>query len=168
MELVERDVKQFADEQISKIPARLTVYRDNELNDEEMDMLIHYLDKLAIHSKYDPDLDNAKDRGEVRTLSYMAVKKYMLFAANDGLPIRLIQNAKELKTELECLSVIQMYELVYYLYKKGKYDKEALKKLYKYVYRLSQREKKINPDWGEFVDCMDKLYMDNITKNYCI
>ena len=84
----------------------------------------------------------------------------MFFAANDALPIRLIQDAKILKTELDHMSVVQMYELLYYLYKREKYDKEPLKKIYKYMYRLSQKDKSINHDWGDFITKMDKLYMN--------
>ena len=54
--------------------------------------------RLKVHSGYDAVADNAKDRGEIRSLSYMAVKQYLYFAATDALPIRLIKNAEELQT----------------------------------------------------------------------
>lgn len=50
--------------------------------------------KLAVFSEYIPERDNSKDRGEIRSLSYMAVKNYLYFAANDNLPIQLICNAE--------------------------------------------------------------------------
>lgn len=37
-------------------------------------MMNYYIAKIAVHSMYDPSKDNAKDRGEVKSLSYMAVK----------------------------------------------------------------------------------------------
>ncbi len=76
----------------------MTVY---ELNDEEMDMLLHYLDKLAIHSKYDPDLDIAKDRGEVRTLSYGRKQlPYKVFRGN-GCPFPFLFFVKENNRETD-------------------------------------------------------------------
>ncbi|MEG0227599.1 MAG: hypothetical protein RR683_02680 [Lachnospiraceae bacterium] len=53
-------------------------------------------------------------------------------------------------------------ELICYLYKTGKYDNKALRVLYKYQYYLTPRDKKNNPEWGFFVEQMDKLYNENI------
>ena len=51
-----------------------------------------------------------------------------------------------------------MYELIYYLYKSGKYDNKALRILYKYQYYLTAGDKKSNPEWGTFIEEMDALY----------
>lgn len=51
-----------------------------------------------------------------------------------------------------------MYELIYYLYKTGRYDNKALRILYKYQYYLTAGDKRINPEWGCFVEQMDLLY----------
>ena len=116
------------------------------------------MNKIAVHSMYNPAKDNAKDRGEVRTLSFMAVKQFMFFAANDSLPVRLIKDAAKLETGLDDMQIVQMYELIYYLYKKNKYDKKALRILYKYQYYLTNGDKRVNPEWGSFIEQMDALY----------
>lgn len=118
----------------------------------------YYVSKLAVHSQYDPLRDNAKDRGEVRSLSFMAVKQYLFFAANDALPVRLIKDADKLNTGLDDMGIVQMYELIYYLYKTGKYENKQLRLLYKYQYYLSSNDKRMNPEWGVFVEQMDLLY----------
>ena len=142
----------------------LKIYRDKELSDTEVALMNCYISKLAIHSQYDPTRDNAKDRGEVKSLSFMAVKQFLFFAANDALPVRLIKEADKLDTGLDNLGIVQMYELIYYLCKTGKYDNKRLRILYKYQYYLSQADKKTNPDWGTFMEQMDKLYEDNHEK----
>ena len=157
-ELVEERVRAYAEEQIMENPSKLKVHYDLELNENEKALMNYYIAKIAIHSQYDPVRNNAKDRGEVRSLSFMAVKKYLFFAANDALPVRLIKDAEKLGTDLEDMGVVQMYELIYYLYKTGKYDNKQLRILYKYQYYLSPNDKRINPEWGTFIEEMNQLY----------
>ena len=88
----------------------------------------------------------------------MAVKQFLYFAANDALPVRLIKDAAKLLTGLDDMQIVQMYELIYYLYKTGRYDNKALRILYKYQYYLTAWDKRINPEWGCFVEQMDLLY----------
>ena len=61
-------------------------------------------------------------------------------------------------TRLEEMGLIQMYELIYYLHKTGKYNSKELRTLYKYQYYLTGREKQQNPEWGVFIQKMDELY----------
>lgn len=157
-ELVADSVKNYADEQTNSNPPRLKIHYDSELNSKEEAMRNTYMNKMAVHSLYNPAIDNAKDRGEVRSLSFMAVKQFLLFAANDSLPVRLIKDAAKLKTGLDNMQVVQMYELIYYLYKTDRYDRKALRILYKYQYYLTPGEKNTNPDWKGFVEQMDVLY----------
>lgn len=117
-ELVSDRIKQYTDEQTSSDPPRLKIYYDSELNSVEAVLQNTYMNRIAVHSLYNPTRDNAKDRGEVRTLSFIAVKKFLLFAANDSLPVRLIRHAAELGTGLDDMQIVQMYELIYYLYKR--------------------------------------------------
>lgn len=159
-ELVAEKIKTYADEQSNANPPKLKIHYDSELNDNEKALLNYYIAKIAVHSQYDPHRNNAKDRGEVKSLSFMAVKGYLFFAANDSLPIRLIKDADKLDTGLDELGIVQMYELIYYLYKKGRYNNDRLRALYKYQYYLSTEDKKHNPGWGEFIEQMDKLYDD--------
>ena len=157
-ELVSIPVKDCVDEYTKMDPPLLRIYHDNDLSDSEKVMMNTYIRRLALHSQYDPELDNAKDRGEVRSLSYMAVRGFLYFSARDSLPIRLIKEAKTLNTGLDRLGVIQVYELIYYLYRTGKYDNKSLRALYKYLYHLTKNEKRTNPEWGVFVQEMDALY----------
>ena len=157
-ELVADSVKNFADEQKDENPPKLTIHYDSELSNAEEALRNTYISKIAVHSLYNPTRDNAKDRGEVRSLSFMAVKQFLFFAANDALPVRLIKDAAKLGTGLDDMQVVQMYELIYYLYKTDRYDKKALRILYKYQYYLTSGDKKSNPEWGSFIEQMDLLY----------
>ena len=157
-ELVADSVKKYADEQTSCIPSKLRIHYDSELSSSEEALRNTYINKIAVHSLYNPTRDNAKDRGEVRSLSFMAVKQFLYFAANDALPVRLIKDAAKLLTGLDDMQIVQMYELIYYLYKTGRYDNKALRILYKYQYYLTAGDKRINPEWGCFVEQMDLLY----------
>lgn len=157
-ELVADSVKEYADEQTSCIPSKLRIHYDSELSGLEEALRNTYINKIAVHSLYNPTRDNAKDRGEVRSLSFMAVKRFLYFAANDALPVRLIKDAAKLLTGLDDMQIVQMYELIYYLYKTGRYDNKALRILYKYQYYLTAGDKRINPEWGCFVEQMDLLY----------
>lgn len=160
-ELVEERVRTYVNEQSDSNPQRIKMYYDSELNSKEMALLNYYIAKIAVHSQYDPYRDNAKDRGEVKSLSFMAVKQFLYFAANDALPIRLIRDAVKLNTGLDNMGIVQMYELIYYLYKTGRYNNKALRGLYKYQYYLSPGDKRENHEWGVFVEQMDKLYETN-------
>lgn len=157
-ELVAEDIRSFADEKRMDKPSKLRVYFDTELNAQEKALMQTYIYNLAPYSKYIPERNNADDRGEVRSISYMAVKKFLYFAANDNLPYQLICNAECLHTGLDEMGLLQMYEMIFYLYREGKYDSKGLRLLYKYQYFLTRREKAQNPEWGMFVEGMKKLY----------
>ena len=157
-EFVADSVKEYADEQTSCIPSKLRIHYDSELSGLEEALRNTYINKIAVHSLYNPTRDNAKDRGEVRSLSFMAVKQFLYFEPNDELAIRLIKDAAKLLTGLDDMQIVQMYELIYYLYKTGRYDNKALRILYKYQYYLTAGDKRINPEWGCFVEQMDLLY----------
>lgn len=157
-ELVADRVRQYADEQTGRTPPGLTIHYDSELSSSEEALRNTYMNKIAVHSLYNPTRDNAKDRGEVRSLSFMAVKQFLYFAANDALPVRLIKDAARLGTGLDDMQIVQMYELIYYLYKTCRYDNKALRILYKYQYYLTPRDKRTNPEWGCFTEQIDLLY----------
>ena len=157
-ELAAGAVKTFADEKKEEIPAGLRVFKDSELTDREKNLFEMQIDKIAPFSGYIPERDNAKDRGEIRSLAYMAVKRYLYFAANDRLPMQLIYKAEEMETGLEDIRLLQSYEILYYLYKTGRYNNKGIRMLYKYQYYLTGQEKKQNPDWSSFITAMDDLY----------
>lgn len=157
-ELVEAVTDFFAKEKETE--HRLQIHSNSSLSSEEEGCFNFYVQKLAQFSEYSPERDNSKDRGEILSLSYMATKNYLYFAANDDLPRRLIENAEELDTGLEDMEFLHSYDVIYYLTKAGKYDRKGLRILYKYLYYLTDREKKTNPSWEEFIQQMDSLYQD--------
>lgn len=157
-ELVEVRVKSYAAAKSSESPTKLRVYMDDELSETEKSLMQTYIRKMAAYSKYIPERDNPKDRGEVKSLSYMAVKGFLYFAANDNLPMLLIRKAEELGTGLDDMGLLEMYDVIYYLYQTGKYDNKGLRMLYKYQYHLTKQEKNQNPEWGEFIEKMNLLY----------
>ena len=80
---------------MAESPSRLRIYRDYELTTVEKTLLDYQIQKIAPYSGYIPERDNAKDRGEIRSLAYMAVKNYLYFAANDNLAMQLINKSEE-------------------------------------------------------------------------
>lgn len=157
-ELVGDICKEYVNLKKEAKPSRLRVFFDSELSDKENALMISCLNKIAEHSCYDPIVNNSHDRGEVKSLAFMRAKNFLFFASNDNMPIRLIEEAEKLGTGLEEQGIIKMYEIIYYLYNTQKYNNEKLKALYKYQYRLTQKEKCDNPDWGVFIESMDSLY----------
>ena len=139
-------------------PPQLHVHRDSSLSPVEQALRDSIEAKIYPLTKYDPLLDNKDDRGEVKSLAYIAVKGLLYFAANDSNAILLIEKAENWKTGLDNVRAIQMYELIFYLYKTNSSDKKSLRMLYKYQYHLTKNEKDTNPEWGEFIETMELLY----------
>lgn len=137
---------------------KLTEHHTSTLSPTEMGCFNSYVQKLAPFSEYLPERDNKKDRGEILSLSYMATKNYLFFAANDDLPRRLIEEAEKMNTGLDDMEFLHSYDVIYYLVQFGKYDKKELRKLYKYLYYMTDHEKRTNPSWDEFIQQMDVLY----------
>lgn len=155
-ELVAGNVKEYAQQKIS---TKLQLFLDNQLNANENVLYESYIRKLALNSEYIPERDNKEDRGEVKSLSYMAVKGFLYFASRDNLPVKLIEQAKAFETGLDYMSILHTYDVIFYLLKKG-YDRCGLRTLYKYLYYLTDDEKKRNPSWETFVDSMERTYHD--------
>lgn len=157
-EFVSIDVKKYVDSICNDTPPKLKIYTDDMLVGLENVLFQTHINNLSKHSKYVPSRDNSNDRGEIRTLSFMATKGFLYFAANDSLAIRLIERAESLHSGLDDMSVLKPYEIIYYLYTTGKYNNKGLRALYKYLYNLKESEKKRNPEWNVFKMKMDKLY----------
>lgn len=163
-ELVEQKTKNYADEKINQSPSKLQVHYDNVLTNTEQAMYQTHLVKLSQYSKYIPTQDNKDDRGEIKSLSYMQVKGFLYFASNDNLPSTLIDDAANVQSGLDHMSLLHYYDLIYFLYKKG-YDAKPLRATYKYLYYLTKTEQRMNPAWGDFVAEMDQLYKDIMWNN---
>lgn len=157
-EFVIDSVKKYVDEKVNFTPPRLIVHKDSSLTSEERILRDTIEDLLSPLTNYSPLIENKVDRGEVKSLSYMAVKGLLYFAAHDSQALQLIEKSEEWATGLDSVQAIKMYELIYFLLKTGRSAKDSLKYLYKYQYYFTKREKSYNYEWGVFVVEMDKLY----------
>lgn len=157
-ELVGISSQSFVDEKRESNPFKMVFHSDSSLTEVESNLRDTIESKISSHTKYDPILNNKDDRGEVKSLSYIAVKGLLYFAANDHNAIQLIEKSEEWSTGLDNVQAIKMYELIYFLQRSGLADKTGMKMFYKYQYYLTEREKSKNPSWGNFTIGMDKLY----------
>jgi hypothetical protein len=157
-ELISPPVQVYVQAMISNIPPRLVIHKDSTLTAEEKVIRDTIEEKISPLTKYSPLINNKEDRGEVKSLAYIAVKGLLYFAAHDSIAIQLIEKAEKWSTGLDNVHAIKMYELLFYLYKTGFGDNKSLKMLYKYQYYLTSKEKDMNPQWGQFTDAMEALY----------
>jgi hypothetical protein len=157
-ELIDRHLVEFISAQESATPPRLVILRDSSLSEIEKALRDEIENRIHPLTKYDPALDNKDDRGEVKTLSYMAAKGLLHFATHDAQSLQLIEKAEDWNTGLDGIQAVRAYELIYYLCKKGNADRRSLRLLYKYQYHLTDKEKRDNPEWGEFYIAMESLY----------
>lgn len=152
------DAKNYLDERINAKENPLLVYYDSLLSSEESVLRNTIEERISIFTKYSPALDNKEDRGEVKSLSYIAIKNLPYFVANDALAIQLVEKAKPWNTNLDNIQVVKMYELMYYLYLSTKTDKKGLRMIYRYLFYLTGKEKETNPSWSDFLDLMNSCY----------
>lgn len=161
-ELILSSIQEYIQDLLDKNPPGIIIHKDSSLNEVEKVLRDSIEAKIYPHTNYEPMIDNKDDRGEVKSLAYIAVKELLYFAAHDNNALQLIEKAEEWSTGLDNVQAIQMYEVIYYLYSKGLGNSKSLRFLYKYQYYLTAREKTINPEWGEFTSKMHKLYSDYI------
>jgi hypothetical protein len=157
-ELVGISSQTYIDSKMASTPPEITIHKDSSLTGVELVLRETIESKIAPKTKYDPILDNKDDRGEVKSLSYIAVKELLYFAAHDNNAIQLIEKSEQWSTGLDNVRAIKIYELIFYLYKNSFGNKDALRMLYKYQYYLTAFEKKTNPEWGVFIATMEELY----------
>jgi hypothetical protein len=157
-ELVNTSLREYVELLKSENPPRIIIHEDASLNGVEKILRDSIEEKIYPHTNYDPKINNKDDRGEVKSLSYIAVKGFLYFAAHDNNAIQLIEKAEQWSTGLDNVKAIQMYELIFYLYNKNQGDKDSLRMLYKYQYYLTDHEKRTNLEWSEFIRIMNTLY----------
>lgn len=116
-ELVSVHERSFIQEMLSKPTPKIIIHKDSLLDPHEHVLRNTIEQKISQYTKYDPCIDNANDKGEVKTLSYIAVKNLPYFATNDTNTVLLIEQAESLSTGLDDVQVIKMYELIYLLYR---------------------------------------------------
>ncbi len=157
-EILTDNLKEYFDEMINAKQQKLRLHRDSELTAEEAALRNSIEERISVFTKYSPALDNKEDRGEVKTLAYIAVKNMTYFVANDLLAIQLVENAELWETNLDYIQIVKMYELIYYLYNKTNANKKGFRMIYKYLFYLTRKEKAMNPAWAEFVSKMNSYY----------
>ena len=140
-ELVGISPQKFVDGKRDKEPPEIIIHLDASLSEVKRVLRDTIASKIAPLTKYDPILNNKDDRGEVKSLSYIAVKGLIYFAANNNNAIQLIEKSHKWSTGLDNVQAIKMYKLIYYLFRHDLVDKTALKMLYKYQYFLTSRRK---------------------------
>lgn len=159
-ELVGMELRNYVENLRQENPPKIIIHFDSELTEIERLLRDTVESRIYPYTNYDPQIDNKDDRGEVKSLSYIAVKGLLYFAAHDNNALQLIEKAEEWSTGLDNVKAIHMFELIYYLYLKNKEDKKSLRMLYKYQYYLTEHEKRTNPEWGDFISQMNALYQD--------
>jgi hypothetical protein len=156
-EIVSFPLRNYVDQQIIQTNQRIKILSDDIFNEFEEILRSSIERRIAYHTAYEPTLDNADDRGEVKSLAHIATRGLLYFCSHDSNALRLIEQAETLDTNLEYVSAIRTFEVIYYLQKTG-YESKQLRALYKYLYYLKPSEKNTNPGWGDFITVMDRLY----------
>lgn len=157
-ELIQSSSQSYVSGLLSEVPPRVILHKDSDLTAVEEGLRNLIESTIYPFTNYDPIINNKADRGEVKSLSYIATKGLLYFAAHDYNALQLVEKAEEWSTGLDNVQTIQMYELIYYLYTKGLGDNKSLRFLYKYQYYLTKSEKETNLEWGKFIDQMNILY----------
>jgi|LSQX01.3.fsa_nt_gb hypothetical protein len=107
-ELVMPSVQSYVQSMLDASPARLIIHRDACLTAKERMLRDSIEARVFPLTKYDPMIDNKDDRGEVKSLAYIAVKGLPYFAAHDTNVILLIEKAEAWSTGLDNIQVIKM------------------------------------------------------------
>lgn len=157
-ELSSPAVQSFAYAMLDASPPRLHIHRDSDLTEVEQMLRNTIENRIRPFTRYCPERGLLSDRGEVKSLSYIAAKGLLYFAVHDSLAIQLIENAEDWSTGLDNIRAIKMYEPIFYLYAEGRSERKGLRMLYKHQYHLTNREKQENPEWSKFIAAMEALY----------
>jgi len=154
----------YINAELSKPKPRIVILEDENLTKLEEIVRNTFEAKIAKNTQYNPTIDNKDDRGEVKSLAYIATKGLPYFCSHDSNAIRLIEKADELDTNLQAVGAVRAYEIIYYLLRVEKVEADGLRFLYKYMYYMTKSDKSVNPSWGEFIEQMDKLYKGFLDK----
>lgn len=163
-ELVAPGVFRFIDEHIQS--SRLILLSDDELSVEEEQYRRTVEGAISRYTNYDPSMDNSADRGEVKSLAHIATRGLLYFCSHDSNALRLVEDAEQLETHLDTVGTLRYYEIIYYLVAMRMVKPDSLKNFYKYIYRLTTREKQMNPEWSQFLVGMDMLYREAIDASH--
>ncbi|MDY0243584.1 MAG: hypothetical protein RBQ89_02090 [Sphaerochaeta sp.] len=74
-ELVSLDIKAFIQAKVNESPPQIIIHKDSELTAVEYMLRDSIEAKIFPYTRYDPQINNREERGEVKTLAYIAVQK---------------------------------------------------------------------------------------------
>lgn len=147
---------------MNAMPSEIIIHKDSELTAVEHMLRDSIEARIYPYTRYDPQINNRDDRGEVKTLAYIAVKGLLYFAAHDYNAIQLVEKAELWSTGLDTVQAIKMYEIIFFLYVRNPSIRKSLRMLYKYQYYLTKNEKLTNPEWEVFIKSMESLYQSHL------
>jgi len=104
-ELSSPAVQSFAYAMLDASPPRLQIHRDSDLTEVEQMLRNTIENRIRPFTRYCPERGLLSDRGEVKSLSYIAAKGLLYFAVHDSLAIQLIENAEDWSTGLDNMGV---------------------------------------------------------------
>lgn len=156
-----KQIKDYIDKKIDR--QQLIFQDDRNLNALEESVRQTVQTQISQYTNYDPGLDNAPDRGEVKSLAYAVAKGFVYFSTNDSNALMLFKQP-QLHPFLNDLKTIRLYELIYGIRAFTGCSSKGLKGLYKLMYHLTKPEKDENPEWGKFYSDCDYHYGEYLKK----
>lgn len=146
-EIVDDEARRFTDEQLQK--GKLKILKDSDLTTTQMVVRNAVESLISQSTNYNISRDNKDDRGEVKTLSYVAAVGSFYFSSRDDNALELLNTFSTKTNTLSNINPIRFFELIFFLNHLNK--KDYYKYLYKLCYYMTEEEKKYNPNWGEFI-----------------
>ncbi|SDJ82669.1 hypothetical protein [Paenibacillus naphthalenovorans] len=162
-ELVTSSTRTYVKDRIDN--GQMILLSDEDLDERESAYRAMIELQIAQHTAYDPEIDNKDDRGEVKSLAHIATKQLLYFCSRDSRALRLLSEPFKNTIGLDSVSAIQAYELIYYMYAMKMTDSKELKAMYKYLYYLSENDRRVNPEWGQFIQAMQSLYQEYVNRS---
>lgn len=161
-EFVSSSLQRYVNEKLNA--GYLMMLTDSSLTVDEQILRNTFEEKIAFHTQYDLRINNKDDRGEVKSLAYIATKAMLYFCSRDSGALRLIEKAEELDTNLDQVGAIRFYEIVYFLHRVHR--GEFMRNLYIYLFYITPLDKKQNPKWQDFLAAMDAMCLKDAVGIY--
>jgi hypothetical protein len=134
----------------------LKVFNDESLSYNEQILRNTIESEIGNCISYSALYNEKQDRGEIKTLSFMAVKEYKYLVSNDNDCVIIVRN------KLPNCSIIFTYELIYLLSEIYPKKAEDLRKLYRFLYYSISKDKQHNPSRSDFKTKMSILYKSSL------
>jgi hypothetical protein len=108
-ELVNSSSRTYVKEKIEN--GQMILLSDQDLDERESAYRAMIESQIAAHTAYDPEIDNKDDRGEVKSLAYIATKQLLYFCSRDSRALRLLSDPFKNTIGLFSVSAVHAYEL---------------------------------------------------------